>query len=96
MDTKLRSGGQKGSKFDIKTTMKKKKETLWDLLKRLDEEAGQYNFYMHEANRYFDNSALATKKMLDKHEKKMHKLIAKVQKALKSFYKQEKKTKKKS
>jgi pyrroline-5-carboxylate reductase len=76
--------------------MKKKKETLWQLLQRLDEEAGQYNFHMHEANRYFDNTALATKKMLEKHEKKMHKLIAKVQKALKSFTKQKKKEKKKA
>ena len=65
----------------------KKKENLWELLQRLDEEAGQYNFHLHEANRYFDNTALATKKILDQHEKKLHLLIGKVQKAIKSFQK---------
>ena len=35
----------------------KKKESLWELLKRLDEEAGQFNFHLHEANRYFDSAA---------------------------------------
>jgi len=67
-----------------KITMKKK-ENLWELLRRLDEEAGQFSFHLHEANRYFDNTASATKKLLEKHEKKMHKLIGQVQKALKSF-----------
>ena len=65
----------------------KKKENLWELLQRLDEEAGQYNFHLHEANRYFDNTALATKKVLEKHEKELHKLIGKVQKAIKTFQK---------
>ena len=73
----------------------KKKENLWELLRRLDEEAGQYNFHLYEANRYFDNTALATKKILEKHEKRLHKLISKVQKALKTFNKQKKKIKKK-
>jgi len=69
----------------------KKKENLWELLQRLDEEAGQFNFHLNEANRYFDNTALATKKILDKHEKRLHKLIVEVQKALKTFSKQNKK-----
>ena len=73
----------------------KKKENLWELLRRLDEEAGQFNFHLHEANRYFDSTASATKKILEKQEKKLHKLIGQVQKALKSFKKEEgKKTKK--
>ena len=72
----------------------KKKENLWELLQRLDEEAGQFNFHLHEANRYFDNTASATKKILDKHEKRLHKLIGQVQKSLKSFQKQNKKDKK--
>jgi len=63
----------------------KKKENLWELLQRLDEEAGQYNFHLYEANRYFDNTALATKKILEKHEKKLHKLIGQVQKAIRSL-----------
>ncbi|HJS53343.1 MAG TPA: hypothetical protein VJ765_02335 [Chitinophagaceae bacterium] len=66
----------------------KKKETLWELLKRLDEEAGQFNFHLHEANRYFDNAASSTKKALERHEKRLHKLINEVQKALKSFQRQ--------
>jgi len=74
----------------------KKKENLWELLQRLDEEAGQYNFHLYEANRYFDNTALATKKLLEKHEKRLHKLISQVQKALKSFTKNEKNGKKKN
>jgi len=67
-----------------------KKETLWELLKRLDEEAGQFNFHLHEANRYFDNTALATKKILEKHERRLHKLIGKVHKAIKSIQKTKK------
>jgi hypothetical protein len=37
-----------GSKFDICKSVKKK-ETLWQLLKRLDEEAGQFNMAISEA-----------------------------------------------
>jgi len=69
----------------------KKKENLWQLLQRLDEEAGQFNFHLYEANRYFDNTASATKKLLEKHEKRLHKLIGEVQKSIKSFQKQNKK-----
>ena len=64
-----------------------RKENLWELLKRLDEEAGQFNFHLHEANRYFDNTALATKKILDRHEKRLHKLIGQVQKAISAIQK---------
>lgn len=74
----------------------KKEENLWELLRRLDEEAGQFNFHLHEANRYFDNTASATKKILEKHEKRLHKLIGEVQKALKSFQKKESKKQKKN
>jgi hypothetical protein len=68
----------------------KKKETLWELLKRLDEEAGQFNVHLSEANRYFDKTATATKKVLDNHEKELHKLIGQVKKALKVFVKENK------
>lgn len=73
----------------------KKKENLWELLQRLDEEAGQFNFHLYEANRYFDTTASATKKILEKHERRLHKLIAQVQKALRSAQKQENKQVKK-
>ncbi|MEO7923092.1 MAG: hypothetical protein ABIR30_05390 [Chitinophagaceae bacterium] len=63
----------------------KKKETLWELLKRLDEEAGQFNLQLSEANRYFDTTAKKTKSLLDKHEKDLHKMIRKMKKALKAF-----------
>ena len=62
-----------------------KKENLWQLLQRLDEEAGQFNFHLHEANRYFDHAALATKRVLERHEKRLHKLIGKVHKAIGSL-----------
>lgn len=65
----------------------KKKENLWELLKRLDEEAGQFNFHLHEANRYFDNTAIATKNILTRHEKRLHALIGKVQKTIKAIQK---------
>lgn len=69
----------------------KKKENLWELLQRLDEEAGQFNFHLYEANRYFDSTASATKKILEKHEKRLHKLIGEVRKSLKTFQKENKK-----
>lgn len=69
----------------------KKKENLWQLLQRLDEEAGQFNFHLYEANRYFDSTASATKKILEKHEKRLHKLIGEVQKSIKLFRKENQK-----
>jgi len=81
-------------KFDVFIAAMKKKENLWQLLQRLDEEAGQFNFHLYEANRYFDNTATATKKILEQHEKRLHKLIAEVQKALRTFQNQNKKIKK--
>lgn len=71
--------------------MKKKKESLWDLLKRLDEEAGQFNYHLHQANRYFENASSATKKLLIKHEKDLHEIIGKFRQTLKSFRDQNKK-----
>jgi len=72
----------------------KKKESLWELLKRLDEQAGQFNAYLHRANWYFDRSATSTKKIIDKHEKDLHVLIVKVRKALRSFARTNNKRKK--
>ena len=72
----------------------KKKETFWELLKRLDEEAGQFNSHLFEANRYFDKTAMKTKMLLEKHEKELHKLIRKIKKPLKFFMSQQKKAKK--
>lgn len=69
----------------------KKKENLWDLLKRLDEEAGQYSVHLSEANRYFDKASVRTKKILGNHEKELHATIGKVRRALRSFMRPKKK-----
>jgi len=72
----------------------KKKETLWELLKRLDEQAGQFSGHLNKANNYFDRTATATQKALDKHEKDLHALIVKVRRSLRSFMKENGKEKK--
>ena len=66
----------------------KKKESLWELLKRLDEQAGQFNLHIAEANRYFDQTTEVTKTLLDQHERDVNKLVGKVIRALKLFVKQ--------
>ena len=73
----------------------KKKESLWDLLTRLDEQAGQFNAHIHKANQYFDTTASTTQNILDKHEKDLHKLIVKVRRSLKDFMKEKEKEKEK-
>jgi hypothetical protein len=60
----------------------------------LDEEAGQFNAYLAEANRYFDTAAKETQGLLTLHEKKLHSTILKVRRALKSFGKRRHSTKK--
>ena len=66
----------------------KKKENLWELLERLDQEAGQFNQTFSEANRYFDTAAKKTKSILDRQEKELHATITKVKKALRVFIRQ--------
>jgi DNA anti-recombination protein RmuC len=66
----------------------KKKETIWELIKRLDEQAGAFNMHLHKANHLFDTAAKETNKVLDKHQRDLHKTIAQVQKALKTFSQQ--------
>ena len=65
----------------------KKKESLWQLLQRLDEEAGQFNRYLSEANRYFDTAARETNTLLMQQKKKLHTTILSVKRALKTFNK---------
>ena len=48
--------------------MKKEKESFWQLLKKLDEQSGQFNAHLHEANRYFDEAASKTAKLLHAQE----------------------------
>ena len=69
----------------------KKKETLWQLLERLDREAGQFSVHIHEANRYFDTATGKTKKLLKKHETDLHKSIDKLKSIVKKFAKKKKK-----
>jgi hypothetical protein len=63
----------------------KKKETFWELLERLDRQAGEFNVHLSEANRYFDTAADQTRKILERQEKDLHATIAKVKVALKKF-----------
>jgi hypothetical protein len=65
----------------------KKKESLWQLLQRLDEEAGQFNSNLSEANRHFDTTARETNALLMQQKKKLHTTILKVKRALKIFSK---------
>ncbi|HEX7847583.1 MAG TPA: hypothetical protein VF476_17405 [Chitinophagaceae bacterium] len=60
----------------------KKKETFWELLKRLDEDAGRFNFHLQKANDYFDTTASTTKNILGKHEQRVQSLIKQIQRAL--------------
>lgn len=66
----------------------KKKETFWELLERLDRQAGEFNVHLSEANRYFDAAANKTKLILERQEKELHDTIAKVKNALKKFRKE--------
>lgn len=75
----------------------KKKETIWELIKRLDEQAGIYNEHLGRANQYFDTAARETNKLLVRHQKDLHRTIVKLRSALKTFKRQQKpKTKKKT
>ena len=66
----------------------RKKETIWELIRRLDEQAGEYNEHLHKANRLFDTAAKETGKVLEKHQQDLHKTITKLQRALRAFNKQ--------
>lgn len=68
----------------------KQKETIWELLTRLDEQAGAYSQHLHKANQYFDSAAKGTNKILDTHQKDLHKTIVKVRRALKTLAKKQK------
>jgi hypothetical protein len=65
----------------------KKNENFWQLLKRLDQQAGEFNVHLAEANRYFDQAAHKTQTILERQEKELHETIAKVKKALKKLRK---------
>ncbi len=67
--------------------MKKKKENIWELLKRLDEEAGYFNAHLSRANHYFDTTAGKTKELWSKHEQDLQKIVRKLKKAMKPFLK---------
>lgn len=67
-----------------------KKQTIWELIKQLDEQAGEFNVNLHKANLLFDTAAKETGKVLEKHQQDLHKTITKLQKALRTFNKQKK------
>ncbi len=66
----------------------KKKENIWEMLKRLDEEAGQFNVHVSEANRYFEMASDKTKKLLTEYEKDLNQTIQKFRSALSSLIKE--------
>jgi len=70
----------------------KKKETFWELLQRLDEEAAQFNMHLSEANRYFDAAAKKTKDVLEKEQRQLHATITKVKAAIRKMGKEKKTT----
>lgn len=72
----------------------KKKETIWELIRRLDEQAGAFNTHLHQANYLFDAAAKETNKVLDKHQRDLHKTISELQKAVKKISKQKDKSSK--
>lgn len=63
----------------------KKKESLKELLERLDEQAAQFNAHLGEANRLFDAATKKVESMLAKEEKQLHATIRKVKSALKGL-----------
>jgi hypothetical protein len=73
----------------------KKKENFWQLLKRLDQQAGEFNVHLAEANRYFDQAAHKTQAILEQQEKDLHHTIARIKKALKKLRKDKNHKKKK-
>lgn len=68
----------------------KTRETIWELMKRLDEQAGAFNNHLHQANHLFDAAAVETNKLLDKHQRDLHKTITKLHKAIKALQKKKK------
>ncbi len=69
----------------------KKKENFWQLLKRLDQQAGEFNVHLARANMYFDQAAHKTQTILERQERDLHETIAKLKKALKKMKKEKEK-----
>lgn len=68
-----------------------KKESIWELLKRLDEQAAVFNEHIARANFYFDEAAAGTQKLVQKHQRDIHKTIEKLQSSLRKLKKKRKK-----
>ena len=47
----------------------KKKENLWNLIKRMDEEAGATNPHFHLANHFFDKAAERGQQLIERHRR---------------------------
>jgi len=67
----------------------KEKETLKQLLERLDNQSAQFNSHLHEANRLFDQAVKKMESFLAWEKKEMNKTIMKVKAAMKKVHKQE-------
>ena len=60
----------------------KKKEPIWQLLKRLDEQGGQFSPHLAAANRYFDITAAVTMQLVAQHERYMYDFVSRIENAL--------------
>jgi DNA-binding protein H-NS len=67
-----------------------KKESLKELLERLDAQAAQFNSHLTEANRLFDKAAKKMESLITREEKQLHATIQKVKNAVNSFGKEKK------
>lgn len=73
----------------------KKKETLKELLQRLDEQSASYNSHLAEANRFFETAQKKMEQMLDRDRKDLQVTIKKLKQAIRLIAKKSGVTKKK-
>lgn len=61
----------------------KKKESLKELLDRLDEQSAMFNSHLAQANHFFDTASKKMEELLDREKKDLQATIRQVKKALK-------------
>lgn len=71
------------------------KETLKELLERLDSQSAQYSTHLSQANAMFDQAVKKMETLLSKEKKELHVTISKLKKAMGNFQKSGKQPNKK-
>ena len=61
------------------------KESLKELLDRLDEQSAQYNAHLSQANALFDGAVKKMETLLSREKKELHRTIVKLKKAMRVF-----------